>query len=363
MNGVQLLNLSACQSRKMGVKMNNEYTDVIDFLRYKPAQEQEHLLNDILKPPVCTDYQVDMPASEFQEEYHVSQLCWDDVLRTTIPPLPPEGDLNILFLRSARQELPEHTHSYFEMIYVLSGTCTHCINGNMEILQTGDLCFLPPAARHIQFPNPSSITAKLVVRPDYFTHTCPGLLQDADYLGTFLVNSIYIRDNEQYLLFHTGHDSDIRADILEIGRESRFTNDKYSSLIISGLLMSLLSRLTRKYPSNLSQAPDMNIHHEILSLLREEYDTITLESLAKRLHYSVPYCSKYIKKMFGMSFSSLLRQFRFQAAEQYLRCSDLTIIQISKRLGYENPENFIRAFKNHFHLTPAQYRKTYSPLS
>lgn len=342
---------------KLEGKMNNEYADVIDFLKHN--SEKEHILIDMLKPLECTDSPNDTPASEEQEEYHVSKLCWDDVLRV-VTPLYPNENYNILFLRSARQELPEHTHGYFEMIYVLSGTCTHCINGNVEILQTGDLCILPPATRHVQFSNPSSITAKLVVKPDYFTHTCPGLLQDADYLGAFLVNSIYIRNNEQYLLFHTGHDSDIRSEILEIGWESCFSNDKYSSHIVSGRLMSLLARLIGKYPSNLHLAPDRNIHNEILSLLRKEYDTITLESLAERLHYSVPYCSKYIKKQFGLSFSSLLRQIRFQTAEQYLRSSDLTVNQISKRLGYENPENFIRAFKSYFHLTPAQYRKTYS---
>lgn len=326
--------------------MNNRYVDVVDFLNHD--SEQEHRLTDKLQTPV----------SEAWEDLALPHLLWDDVLQMvrSVYHISPEQERHILFLRSARQELPEHTHSYFELIYVLSGSCTHCINGNMETLQAGDLCILPPLARHIQFQDPASITAKLIILPSYFTHICPGLLQKADYLGSFLVNSIYAQGCEQYLSFHTSQNSSIRSLILEIGQES-LRDDDYSDRIASGLLMSLLTRLARNYPSDLQSTPVRSIHHDILALLQKEYDTITLESLAKRLHYSVPYCSKYIKKLFGINFSNLLQQVRFQIAKQYLQSSDLTVIQISQKLGYENPENFIRAFKKYFSMTPAQYRK------
>lgn len=273
----------------------------------------------------------------------------------SVYPSRPTRKRYVLFLKSARQELTEHTHTYFEMIYVLSGSCTHSINGNIETLHEGDLCILSPSTRHIQFQDPASITAKLIIEPFYFTNICPGLLEEADFMSAFLMNGIYSQNKGQYLLFHTNQDTAVRVRILEIGRES-LKDDNYSERIVSGLLMSLLVTLTRDYPLNMQQSSSKNIHHEILSLLKNEYDTITLDSLAKRMHYSVPYCSKYIKKLFGLNFSQLLQQIRFQMAEQYLQCSDLTVIQISKKLGYENPENFIRAFKNYFHLTPAQYR-------
>ena len=336
--------------------MNNEYVDIFDFLNCK--SDSEHELTARLHQPDSSDSSDNAPTSEFEKNRVIPQLFWDDVLQMmqSVYRPCPEQEHYTLFLKSARQELAEHTHSYFEMIYVLSGSCVHCINGNMETLQAGDLCILSPSARHIQFQDPASVTAKVIMQPSYFTNVCPGLLQKADYLGVFLINSIYAQNYEQYLLFHTAPDSAIRARILEIGRES-LRDDHYSDRIVSGLLMSLLIILTRDYPLSLQPAPTSNAYHEILSVLKKEYDTITLESLAKRLHYSVPYCSKYIKRLFGLNFSHLMFQIRFQMAEQYLLHSDLTVIQISKKLGYENPENFIRAFKNYFHLTPAQYRR------
>lgn len=340
--------------------MNSEYADVIDFLKNRSDSEHELAVRLQLSDPA--DFSDNASTSEFEEDHSIPQLFWDDVLQMmeSVYRPCPEQEHFTLFLRSAQHELAEHTHDYFEMIYVLSGTCVHCINGNMETLRAGDLCILSPSARHMQFQDPTSVTAKLIMQPSYFTDICPGLLQKADHLGNFFINSIYTQNHKQYLLFHTDLDPSIRVRILEIGRES-LRDDNYSDRIVSGLLMSLLIILTRDYSVDLHSAPANNNCHEILSILKKEYDTITLESLAKRLHYSVPYCSKYIKKLFGINFSSLLYQIRFQMAEQYLRCSDLTVIQISKKLGYENPENFIRAFRNYSDLTPAQYRKKFLP--
>ena len=30
--------------------------------------------------------------------------------------------------------------------------------------------------------------------------------------------------------------------------------------------------------------------------------------------------------------------------------------EVGKEIGYENTENFFRAFKKHYHMTPTQYR-------
>lgn len=30
--------------------------------------------------------------------------------------------------------------------------------------------------------------------------------------------------------------------------------------------------------------------------------------------------------------------------------------EVGKEIGYENTENFFRAFKKHYHMTPSQYR-------
>lgn len=83
----------------------------------------------------------------------------------------------------------------------------------------------------------------------------------------------------------------------------------------------------------------------MLKIMYDQYKTITLSGLAEQLHYTVPYCSKYLKNVFGCTFSAMIQKIRFQNAECLLRNSDMTVSEVGKEIGYENTENFFRAFK------------------
>ena len=112
-----------------------------------------------------------------------------------------------------------------------------------------------------------------------------------------------------------------------------FSPDIYTDRIITGMLMTLLVKLSRNWQAAVESAPVKNVDHEILTFLQENYSTVTLEELAGHLHYTVPYCSRYVKKIFGCTFSQLLNQIRFQKADLFLKNSSLTVNQISKMLG------------------------------
>ena len=87
----------------------------------------------------------------------------------------------------------------------------------------------------------------------------------------------------------------------------------------------------------------------------DQYKTITLSGLAEQLHYTVPYCSKYLKNVFGCTFSAMIQKIRFQNAECLLRNSDMTVSEVGKRLDM-NIRKLFRVFKKHYHMTPSQYR-------
>ena len=84
---------------------------------------------------------------------------------------------------------------------------------------------------------------------------------------------------------------------------------------------------------------------------------MTLNKLAEEFHFSVPYCSKLIKSITGKTFSNLLTEIRLQQGEQLLLYSQLSVEDISDKVGYRNPESFIRAFRQLHNDTPSQYRR------
>lgn len=266
-----------------------------------------------------------------------------------------------LFAMQRCFSLPEHIQTCFEAVYVLSGTYSCQINQHTELLHGGDLCILPPSARHSVHMAEDGAAVSILIWPAAFTDIFSGILCAPDILGDFLMNSIYRENVEDYLLFHTGDDEMICATILEMCREMMDT-DKYTDRIISGMLVTLFTKLVRTHKDILKSASENGRENAILSMIYDNYATISLSQLAEQLHYTVPYCSKYLKKHLGCSFSQLLKQIRFQKAESLLLNTKMTVMQVSKQLGYENPENFVRAFKQIYEMTPSQYRTFHSPI-
>lgn len=294
------------------------------------------------------------------DSHNVPLLTWNHILNIIheVYGIATDVERTVVLFKPATIEIPEHTHTYFEILYVLSGSSVHVINQNTQTFTAGDFCILPPAARHLQNACAECDTIKILVRLSAFTEVCAGLLKGQDTLSRFLLSSIYNENSEQCLLFRTGQNEEIREHVFDMFGEMLSPNP-YTDRILTGMLMVLLLRLSKSCPAVTQTVTLGNSDHEILLYVQEHYSTLTLEKLAAHLHYTVPYCSRYIKKLFGCTFSQLLKQIRFQKADLLLKSSTLTVNQISKMIGYENPENFMRAFKKRHQMTPSQYRNLY----
>jgi len=96
----------------------------------------------------------------------------------------------------------------------------------------------------------------------------------------------------------------------------------------------------------------------IINIIENEFETdLTLEVIANRLHYHPNYLSTIFKKTFNMSFTEYLNEQRHSQAKTWLLESNSTIKDISERLHYTNPQNFIRSFRKLEGVTPGQYRQ------
>lgn len=252
-----------------------------------------------------------------------------------------------------------HTHNFFEIIYVLRGHCTNHVYGKDETLNEGDLCFLSPNMAHSLYADGDSLILNIILRQDNIEDIFYNVLNDGSQIADFMINSLYTKNYATYLLFHTKGDRELCGQILEMYMEQQFCSDVYSDRIITSMLIIFFSRLMRRYdcmgyiPPASEQNPEAA---PFLAYILKDYRTITLTDLARRMNYSVPYCSRHIKDLTGHTFLQLLQQVRFQKAEHLLRTSTLSIQKISSDLGYENPENFIRAFKKAYGISPARFR-------
>ena len=100
----------------------------------------------------------------------------------------------------------------------------------------------------------------------------------------------------------------------------------------------------------------------ILNYIIQNYASVTLRDVAAQFHFSEPYCSRMIADITGISFSELVTRIRLQNGENLLAHTQMSVADISDRIGYKNPETFIRSFSRNYHMTPSQYRKSINTI-
>ncbi|MBR1384530.1 MAG: helix-turn-helix domain-containing protein [Ruminococcus sp.] len=89
------------------------------------------------------------------------------------------------------------------------------------------------------------------------------------------------------------------------------------------------------------------------------YKGIRVSELADELGLTPQYLSKLFRSEVGMTISEYIMSRRIQAAENMLKFSDYTPLDISNYLSFSSHSHFISAFRKHTGMTPKQYRESY----
>ena len=85
----------------------------------------------------------------------------------------------------------------------------------------------------------------------------------------------------------------------------------------------------------------------------------TLKQLAHKIGMNEFKLKKGYKQVFGTTIFGDFNKVRMEEAKNYLLGTTKSIADISLLAGYDDPPNFIRAFKHYFGLAPNQFRKQY----
>lgn len=83
----------------------------------------------------------------------------------------------------------------------------------------------------------------------------------------------------------------------------------------------------------------------------------TLKQLAHRVGLNEFKLKKGYKQVFGTTIFGDFNKVRMEEARHYLLETDKSIADISLLAGYDDPPNFIRAFKHYFGTSPNRFRK------
>ena len=259
-----------------------------------------------------------------------------------------------------------HSHKFFEMVYVYSGTCAQNINGTTLTFNEGDICIIAPDTAHSISVFDDSIILNILICKSTFTETFFQLLKENNILSEFFLKILYTNKGENYIIFRTNRDITLKNIILKMINEQRIKK-KYGKKIINNMLMIFFAYLLQGYenyveiPSRLAQQ-NSNLISNLLAYIEEHYNSITLNELANTFHFSNTYLSKLIKNSTGENFCKIVKNIKLRKACDLLEFTNMSIYQISNEIGYSSEEHYIRTFKSEFNISPTKYRKNPKPL-
>ena len=95
-----------------------------------------------------------------------------------------------------------------------------------------------------------------------------------------------------------------------------------------------------------------------LDIISRDYSSaIEVNHLARQCHLSPSQFRRTFRRLLGKSPLQFILDVRLQAAADLLMDSSLSVTEIARRCGFNEPNYFTRQFRQHIGISPSEYRK------
>lgn len=256
-------------------------------------------------------------------------------------------------------DYPKHTHTFLEMNYMLRGNATEVVNNNKIVLHQGDILILDVGSTHsIKALGNHDLLMNIIFRNniDFSLANLRNLSDKTNIISKFLLaNDQY----SQYLIYRAKNTEGQVQTITNQIIEEYYNPGEFSNKLLDNYLNALLILLSRNTDLNSSITIKKQLSNLVLYMLKEisqNYQSVSLEALAKKTNYNRSYLGTLFKNETGSPFSKALTDQRLLSAYDLLCSSNLSISSIMIRVGISNRTFFYNKFKEKFHLTPNEVR-------
>lgn len=231
-----------------------------------------------------------------------------------------------------------HTHTFYEFICVLSGSCTHFADGVSNEMSTDDFMLLSPGIKHC-FLSQSEDASLLCVSVSVDEFQKYKLLY-GDTLTS--KNSVPVQLSISACNVLNQHVSDLNSP----------TQNE-----IRAVCSSFLSNYCDIIGES-NSAPPVLINMTEQMLKNPNYLQIGIAAMTTLSSYSESQLGRLTKKYYNASPHEYLKHLRLEKAWQYILQTDLSLEEISHLCGYNCYGYFTNIFKDKYGLSPAALRKT-----
>ncbi|MCM3634635.1 helix-turn-helix transcriptional regulator [Paenibacillus camelliae] len=261
-------------------------------------------------------------------------------------------------LRDTGNELPDHLHDLYEIVYIHEGSGTFFIDHSLYEKKPGDLYLIPGNTIHRSFP---SADEPIVSTAIFFA---PSLVQ------TFVLGNEYdpfkgfdiARKTRNYkLTLPKSVQLRIEATIEHMGHELQEKNEGYRQALWLQLQQILLELFRHPMMKTDTLAAAGLVPQWMQSALHDiNLDPVQcggLAELSEKACVSAGHFSRVFKQLTGMNVTDYVNAKRIAKAKELLLSSDDTIETIAQGCGFQGMRHFYETFKKLTGETPKSYRR------
>lgn len=268
-------------------------------------------------------------------------------------------DDDVFIVRHGRYDIPfRHRHTFFEVLFVYQGTAVNTIGGVDHVLHEKELMFIPPNVEHELFT--TGVVVDILFKKSFISSNFFNFVPFYNSFSSFFFDSVYAKEQHKFLVIDISDNANVTSLIYNLIEEGLSKREK-GNILMNSLVQSILFLLCRDQGQSAQLSEDMSTTNQlvvdIVHYISENYCNVTLEDVARKFNYSVPYLSKVISNTMNMTFKEIVYKTRIDKALNLLSSAYDSVESISEVLGYGNPASFYRAFKNVIGMTPNEYRE------
>ena len=236
-----------------------------------------------------------------------------------------------------------HLHYHLEIMYVITGCTTICIDSQEYTLQSGDIAVISPYQIHYSVDSHAKVA--------FFIFTPDTLIHMKDKLTRNILINPHIKNNTL---------SNLAVETLNTVITTRLSDTicYASNTTVIGMLYILLTDIFEK--NELKQhilSKDIESFKPVFKYIDENYTKkISLTSAAKALGFNYYNLSRLFSRYLNISFTEYVNSKRLLLAYTLICSSNKTILEIMYATGYTSERTFYRCFKDYVNMTPMQLR-------